>query len=939
MLVEGRLDDRLENAARKARISSSADKEAKEGKRGEATPVVERARGIIRGESAELDEIQELAERLKEQRYFTYARQLFALAGRLSETKRLTESQRLKLIQRQVLCTYRDPDLPAESRFDDALALLGSADLHAPYPSFETLGLAGAIHKYKWKLTGLRRDLERSVGFYGEGARRDVTDDLGYTGVNAAFMLDLLSQQECGTAPNDASRHADEARAIRERIVSQLPPFAEKRANSWVKTHWWFLATLAEACFGLLRFNEARFWLREGLALNPPDWELESTTRQLVTLAIAKRMDLSEGAEAQRTLGVILGDATYAIRSATIGKVGLALSGGGFRASLFHIGVLARMAELDMLRYVEVLSCVSGGSIVGAHYYLEVRRLLQKKSDSEITRDDYIQIVRNLERHFLAAIQKNLRLRLFAAWWANLRTLVQPGYTRTVRLGWLFEKHIYSRVDDGHSSGRRWLNELLIKPQGAGMDFNPKVDNWTRGAKAPILLLNATTLNTGHNWQFAVSWMGEPPLGASSPIDRNDILRRMYYWEAPLRHQRVALGHAVAASACVPSLFDPVEFNGLFPSRIVRLVDGGAHDNQGIVGLLEQECTVVVVSDASGQSNSENHPGEELLSVAFRTNNILMARVREAEYRELQLLSRSSALNGLVFLHLKKDLEAGQIDWLDCQDPTEENSVATLTSYGIPRPVQRRLAAIRTDLNSFSDTEAYALMLSGYRMMKTEVQKSVPHLPFSADLKVSWNFLAIEDVVTRVPGSENGHVDLLKQLDISARLLFKPWLLLPMLKYLAGIVIVLALAGGLFLVRSRFGAFCPTYDPHVNMDNMNYEEFQKAILSINRCGRVLTNLLDGYASDPSTGKLSWLVVGPAILVGLTAVFLAASAVSIFLWLGHRIFGSQKSITVIASGLMMVAGGWLIALAHLFPLNWVYLRHGKVKTTVAPGRRV
>lgn len=120
---------------------------------------------------------------------------------------------------------------------------------------------------------------------------------------------------------------------------------------------------------------------------------------------------------------------------------------------------------------------------------------------------------------------------------------------------------------------------------------------------------------------------------------------------------------------------------------------------------------------------------------------------------------------------------------------------------------------------------------------------------------------------------------------------------------------------------------------------MNYEEFQKAILSINRCGRVLTNLLDGYASDPSTGKLSWLVVGPAILVGLTAVFLAASAVSIFLWLGHRIFGSQKSITVIASGLMMVAGGWLIALAHLFPLNWVYLRHGKVKTTVAPGRRV
>ena len=37
-------------------------------------------------------------------------------------------------------------------------------------------------------------------------------------------------------------------------------------------------------------------------------------------------------------------------------KLGLALSGGGFRAALFHIGVLARMAELDLLKNVAVLS-------------------------------------------------------------------------------------------------------------------------------------------------------------------------------------------------------------------------------------------------------------------------------------------------------------------------------------------------------------------------------------------------------------------------------------------------------------------------------------------------------------------------------------------------------------------------------------------------------
>ena len=43
-----------------------------------------------------------------------------------------------------------------------------------------------------------------------------------------------------------------------------------------------------------------------------------------------------------------------------------------------------------------------------------------------------------------------------------------------------------------------------------------------RDAKVPILVLNAATLNTGHTWQFTVSWMGESPNGISSEIDGND---------------------------------------------------------------------------------------------------------------------------------------------------------------------------------------------------------------------------------------------------------------------------------------------------------------------------------------------------------------------------------------------------------------------------------
>jgi predicted acylesterase/phospholipase RssA len=63
-------------------------------------------------------------------------------------------------------------------------------------------------------------------------------------------------------------------------------------------------------------------------------------------------------------------------------KLGLALSGGGFRAAFFHVGVLASLAEAGLLRQVRVISTVSGGAIVGALYYLHVLRLLESKADN-----------------------------------------------------------------------------------------------------------------------------------------------------------------------------------------------------------------------------------------------------------------------------------------------------------------------------------------------------------------------------------------------------------------------------------------------------------------------------------------------------------------------------------------------------------------------------
>ncbi len=857
------------------------DEAGQQRKQRERKDAIENGYAILRGKQASLEETETLAYRAKDLRSFSLARRLFALARQHPGASALPPTRRLKLLQQHALCTYKDEDVVADERYSRAFDILNQGDLPNE-PSQETLGLAGSIHKSMWRITGQRRDLEHSLGYYQRGAQGELSGDFGYTRINAAFVLDLLASQEQKDCPDIARQRRERAAEIREEIVAKLPVIARQSKYAWLKNEWWYGATLAEASFGLGRFVEARYWLREALALDPPAWQLETTTRQLAALAKAQGVDLAKESAASRAIGILVDDAPPALTAISMGKVGLALSGGGFRASLFHIGVLARLAELDFLRHVEVLSCVSGGSIVGAHYYLEVRRLLQQKADSEITREDYIQLVHQLERNFLAGVQKNLRTRLFAAWGANLLSLFRSGYTRTRHLGELFERHLYAYVGDGES-GVRWLNQLKIQPKESGGEFNPKLDNWRRCCKVPILLLNATTLNTGHVWQFAVNWMGEPAISVNNSVDCNDLLRRMYYDEAPAGYQGIRLGDAVAASACVPALFDPIELQQLYPLRTLRLVDGGVHDNQGVAGLLEQECSVLIVSDASGQTNSERDPSAEAYSVPIRSNNILMARVRETEFQHLQALHRSSALGALVFLHLKKDLEVNHVDWLGCRDPYgafdesgKTRRDTTLTSYDIPKTVQSRLAGLRTDLDTFSDAEAYALMLSGYRMAAVEFD----HLPATNSSRERWRFLAIAPTVDRAPDSEAQHEHLLRLLGVGACRSFRVWRLVPALWLIPVVLAAAAIAGWRIAARQVGG-------------------------------------LSGSNAALAEQVASWIGLSA---IGLVAVLLIAR------WRPR----GRKSLTVLLTGLVMVTVRWLVARIHLYCFDRLYLRLGAVR---------
>jgi predicted acylesterase/phospholipase RssA len=847
-------------------------------------------------------EILELTKGLKREKAFGYARKLLELA-RESFDQETDAPLKLKFAQQHALCTYKDPDLPVSDRLDRALRILDAADTLAETKNQETLGLTGAIFKRKWEVGGQKIHLEHSLYSYLRGYQLGPTGDRGYTGINAAYVLDQLASLEAGLAQlagmpsNVADERRTQARDIRAKLADALPGLADHETS--LNENYWFLSTVAEALFGLSDYDSAAEWLKKAAALpDIPPWELESTARQLASIARLQSQNDLPAAEtgAWKVLKEFLGNRAQGVRTAFLGKVGLALSGGGFRASLFHIGVLAKLAELDMLRHVEVVSCVSGGSIIGAHYYLKVRELLKRKEDAEINRNDYVKLVQETCKEFLAGVQTNIRTRVAAEFQTNLRMIFLPNYSRTMRAGDLYEEKIYALVKDGEETQERWLNDLFIKPKGEGEQFAPKHDNWRRRTKVPILILNATALNTGHNWQFTASWMGEPPSSIDTAIDANYRLRRMYYGDAPAPHNKIRLGQAVAASACVPGLFEPIVLPNLYEKKVdsepgkktgpqvngqaitVRLVDGGVHDNQGIMSLLEQDCNAVIVSDASGQMDNEDNPSKGVLGVPLRSNSILMARVREVEYRELQARRQSGVLRNMMFIHLKKDLAVNPIDWIGCEDPSEFGKDRSAidgkdkTDYGILKVVQEKLAAIRTDLDSFCDTEAFALMTSGYRMAEYEFQKQFANFPVSTEDPPQWEFLAVEESMQHPSKSDR----LLKLLNVGSQQAFKIWRLNTPLKITALVLIILALIM-LLLACWKWSSV--------------------ALITLGTIGTTVAVLIAGA------------IFGKTVM---------------------RVVRYRDTLTDIAIGVGMSLVGWLVARIHLHIFDKWYLRAGRVK---------
>lgn len=342
----------------------------------------------------------------------------------------------------------------------------------------------------------------------------------------------------------------------------------------------------------------------------------------------------------------------------------ICLSGGGLRATLFHLGVVRalRNCQKDQKRAIDQIGeiySVSGGSILSAHMMLHWERY----TGSE---DDFGEV----EREILRFAQRNIRDRV-------LRRSVLTALP-------LF---LWRKLSGRPVSGRTfWLRQEYK----ALLGDKTVQDSLRPAGKGPTLHILTTSFRTGELCSFS---------GNSFEIERRDAAALV------TRCDHIPLSFAVAASSAFPPMFPPLvvtdellanPFDDAFLNPIL-LSDGGVYDNLGIekfrknMALPGPRPQSLIISNAGASfraSATKSYAGP--LSRNVRASDILMHRVGD---------NAEDWINGLTSI-----------------DDTVVSISHTVDTEALDVTVQQRLRMVRTDLDRFSPALARLLIEHGERV-------------------------------------------------------------------------------------------------------------------------------------------------------------------------------------------------------------------------------
>lgn len=363
-------------------------------------------------------------------------------------------------------------------------------------------------------------------------------------------------------------------------------------------------------------------------------------------------------------------------------SIGLALSGGGFRATLFHLGVIAFLRNAGKLSEISHVTSVSGGSILAAHL------VLNWEAYTGSDQADFDRAASEL----IAFVQRDVRGRIYRRAPMHLPFNLLSS-TSGIALG----------------GGIPFLRTLQKSTTDYLVDyysilFGHKTLAHLRGKGRPAIYLLATNQTDGTLCSFTKRGLQEERARDfdldGNPTNGFQDRRQNREFDCA----QFSLARAVAASSAFPGLFPPVLLtpeNSGIPAEDLRheaiyLTDGGVYDNLGLRkfhSLIDNgiaDVEYVVVSDASAQFKIGTKAGLlEPLRTSMRAADILSKRIHDIELRY-------AAADKFKLVYIGKKV-----------DP--ENNCHALD------PVhQSALRSIRTDLDKFSDLEVSALARHGY---------------------------------------------------------------------------------------------------------------------------------------------------------------------------------------------------------------------------------
>jgi len=378
---------------------------------------------------------------------------------------------------------------------------------------------------------------------------------------------------------------------------------------------------------------------------------------------------------------------------------GLALSGGGFRATLFHLGLISYLYDVEHawhvweagngpdearprpLSEIKHIASVSGGSILAAHLVLNWEKYTDFANPEKFA---------EAADEIVAFAQKDIRGRIVRRLGYNIIPYaLGVMWRRSSRPDWKMPKLLKRSTTDSLASN---YDRLFKGARLRNLDC--------RNDKRPHLSLLAVNMGSDGNNSVAFTFEGL----SSYCVGRDQDIEQIQHDD-----DTVSVARAVAASSAFPGLFTPLFYTPPGSTNALRLSDGGIYDNLGIRKFLNDiqinsyEFKEIVVSDASVSTGTKfGLQFLEPITIPIKAADILFRRVYEFEV---------AAANPTTFkiVGLRKEISDGNFP------------VASL------RPQYRTpLSRVRTDLDKFNDLEVFALVRQGYSAARNALNLAVP---------------------------------------------------------------------------------------------------------------------------------------------------------------------------------------------------------------------